>query len=78
MSHISKIIAVTFIVVIIFTTTLVPNTIMEEANIEETQEAVASNVRVTTLQFCSRDAVTWLKAKSFFVCLSLPKTLCRS
>jgi len=30
----------------------------------------------TTLQFCIRDATTWLKAKRFFVFV-VPKTLCR-
>jgi len=32
---------------------------------------------VCTLQFCSRDAVTWLKANSVFFFFSVPKTLCR-
>jgi len=29
-----------------------------------------------TLQFCSRDAETWLKAKSFLVFFFMPKTPC--
>jgi len=40
---------VTFVVVIIITTTMVPNTIMHEANIEETIEAVATRVEATTI-----------------------------
>jgi len=44
-----EIIRVTFVVVIIITTTMVPNTIMDEANIEVTQEAVGTGVESTTI-----------------------------
>jgi len=40
---------VTFVVVIIITTTIVPKKILDEANIEETIEAVATRVEATTI-----------------------------
>jgi len=38
-----------FVVVIIITTTIVPKTILDKANIEETIEAVATTIEATTI-----------------------------
>jgi len=40
---------VTFVVVIIITTTIAPKTILDMANIEETIEAVATRIKATTI-----------------------------
>jgi len=43
-----EIIEVTFVVVIIITLTMIPNTKMDEANVEVTIETVATRVEATT------------------------------
>jgi len=42
-------IEVTFVVILIITTTMIPNTIMDDANIKETKEAVVTGVESNQL-----------------------------